>query len=73
MENLPKSSSRQTPSNFSSPASSFMSSQSCDSIYHAKLIKQMPKLPIAQNTTKLLEGTQNESGKKEAKEKSNEK
>lgn len=40
---------------FSSPASSFLSSRSCDSLYRAKYAKQTAKLPVAQNTARLLE------------------
>lgn len=64
MENLPKSIVRAPTSSFSSPASSFMSSRSCDSLYRAKCVKQMAKLPVAQNTARLLERVAQTNGKK---------
>lgn len=41
-----------------------MSSRSCDSLYRAKCVKQMAKLPVAQNTARLLERVAQTNGKK---------
>lgn len=64
MENLPKScTTRQTTASscLSSPSSSFLSSQSCDSIYRSNFAKQTPKLPVAQSTARILERVQTEN------------
>lgn len=56
MENLSK---IRTSSSSSSPASSFISSRSCDSIFRSQKAKINPKLPVAQNTARILERAQN--------------
>lgn len=62
MENLTKArptASSSTSSSTASPASSFMSSRSCDSIYRSQKAKINPNLPVAQNTARILERAQN--------------
>lgn len=56
MENLSKT---RVSSSSASPASSFMSSRSCDSIYRSQKAKVNPKLPVAQSTARILERAQN--------------
>lgn len=62
MENLSKtraSATTTSSSSSASPASSFMSSRSCDSIYRSQKAKINPKLPVAQNTARILDRAQN--------------
>lgn len=61
MENLSKTriSSTSSTSTSTSPASSFMSSRSCDSIYRSQKPKINPKLPVVDNTSRILERAQN--------------
>lgn len=59
MENLSKTRAATSSTSSASPASSFMSSRSCDSIYRSQKAKINPKLPVAQNTARILERTQN--------------
>lgn len=61
MENLSKPNASSSTS--TSPASSFMSSRSCDSIYRPKNNKIAPKLPVAQNTARLLDRVNHSTNK----------
>lgn len=59
MENLSKSRISSS-STSTSPASSFMSSRSCDSIYRSQPKPKInPKLPVAENTARILERAPN--------------
>ncbi|XP_031629394.1 uncharacterized protein LOC116344790 [Contarinia nasturtii] len=63
MENLSKT---RASSSSASPASSFMSSRSCDSIYRSQKAKINPKLPVAQNTARVLQRTQDTQSNKKS-------
>lgn len=71
LENIPKSYHRKKPTS-TSPASSFTTSRSCDSIYHSKKSKT-PKIPVAQSTARLLERVNSDNTDHKSRKTSNDK